>query len=112
MLQGLIADLPDLTAAVPAAASTQPASETNAKKDAFPIQHIKAPARVMLPARPREFCPPEEVGYDKRNQYPTVKKPLHFECPDCRCKMKTHVLVPYMPTCPQCSKWLMNEVEK
>lgn len=77
----------------------------------LPVFHAQFPVRIPVPGRTRIYVKPQSVGVDKACPFPTVKEPVCFQCPQCRLKMKTHVLYPHLPHCPK-DRWVMNEVEK
>jgi hypothetical protein len=76
-----------------------------ARPDANPQRPI-----IMMPAKQRDFVPPDTVGVPKDCPFPTVRKPIKFLCPKCGLRGETHVLYPHLPWCPK-DGTVMNEVE-
>ena len=71
-----------------------------------PVQKVIVP----LPVKAREFVPPETVGVPKDCPFPTVKKPITFQCPCCGLRMWSHVMPPHLPHCHKDGS-VMPEVE-
>jgi hypothetical protein len=78
----------------------------------WPVFFAQFPTRIPMPLRHRgDFAMPEDVGLDKNCPFPTLKKPICYQCPQCGMKSKTHILTRYLPWCGK-DNWVLNEIEK